>query len=379
MSKNNRIIGGERTANNQKRISLSFEKGLVFILLLISSCQKAPGDFTQQFSLLPASHTGIDFENFVNETAQRGMTFYEYFYTGGGLATGDINNDGLPDVFFTGNDAPNRLYLNKGNFKFEDISKSAGIQTRHWGTGVTLVDLNKDGWLDIYVCNAGPSPNAEDMRNELFINNGDNTFTEAAEKYGIADHSRSIQAAFFDMDRDGDLDLWVMNHALRRRGEGAIEWADNAEALPTVDYNRECSTLFRNNGNGTFTDISEEAGVQKIGFGLGLAVNDFDQNGFLDVFIANDYFVPDFLFLNNGDGTFTDQADKKLSHTSYFAMGCDAADFNNDGLTDLAVLDMTPADHVRNKVLMASMGVHTFKYLTETKKYIRQQWFWNNE
>jgi len=206
----------------------------------------------------------------------------------------------------------------------------------------------------------------------LYINNGDNSFTEQAEKYGIADNSRSTQASFFDMDRDGDLDLWVMNHGVRRRALGAEKWFERSNELSAEDFSRECSTLFRNDGNGKFTDVSEAAGVKKLGFGLGISVNDFDGNGFLDVYITNDYFVPDFMFLNNGDGTFTDQTEKKLSHTSYFSMGCDAADFNNDGLTDLVALDMTPADHVRNKVLMASMDVHTFRYLTEEQDYTPQ-------
>ena len=365
--------GEPSTGNNNKQISGIFKVGIIVSLLLIGCSQEqAPGDFTQQFSLLPADYTGIDFENFVQETAERGFTFYEYFYTGSGVAVGDVNNDGLPDVFFTGNDVPNRLYLNKGNFKFEDISEEAGIQSKNWGTGVTMVDINKDGLLDIYVCNSGPATIASAMRNELFINNGNNSFTEQAEAYGIADNSRSIQATFFDMDKDGDLDLWVMNHAIRRRGAGTVEWFEKANALDPVEYNRECSTLYRNDGNGKFTDISKAAGIQKIGFGLGIAVNDFDNNGYLDVYIANDYFIPDFLFYNNGNGTFTDRANSKLGHTSYFAMGCDAADFNNDGLTDLAVLDMTPADHVRNKVLMASMGVSTFRHLTEIENYAPQ-------
>jgi hypothetical protein len=367
-------------ATNKKQFSLVLKINVIVSLLLIislaacnsDSLENIPGDLSKQFSLLPPSHTGINFENLVEETADRGLLFYENFYAGSGVAIGDVNNDGLPDVFFTGNDVPNRLYINKGNFKFEDVSKEAGIQNKKWGAGVTMVDINKDGWLDIYVCNSDPSGNTDAMRNELYINNGNNSFTEQGVAYGIAGNSRSVQATFFDMDLDGDLDLWVVNNAFRGRALGAIEWYDLSEALPPVDYNRECSILYRNNGNGKFTDISKEAGIQKIGFGLGIAVNDFDQNGFLDVYIANDYFVPDFMFLNNGDGTFTDKISTKLSHTSYFAMGCDAADFNNDGLTDLAVLDMTPSDHVRNKVLMASMGIPTFSYLTETKKYTPQ-------
>ena len=371
------------SVKNDKSNASVIKIGLLIGLLLIGGLivykavftEKVPGDLSTQFSLLPADYTGITFENKVEESATRGITFFEYFYTGSGVAIGDINNDDLPDIFFTGNDVPNRLYLNQGNFKFKDISKEAGIQSVRWGTGVTMIDINQDGFLDIYVCNSGPSTDAESMRNELFINKGDNSFSEQAAAYGIDDHSRSIQASFFDMDKDGDLDLWVMNHALRRRGEGAEEWYQLSSELTQRDFNRECSTLFRNEGNGKFKDISKEAGILKIGFGLGLAINDFDENGYLDVYVSNDYFVPDFMFLNNGDGTFTDKINTKLGHTSYFAMGCDAADFNNDGLTDLTVLDMTPADHVRNKVLMASMSVSTFSYLTFQKKFNPQYMF----
>lgn len=343
--------------------------------ILIISCNNdnnVSQESSKQMTLLSANYTGVTFENFVEESANRGFTSYEYFYNGSGVAIGDVNNDGLPDIFFTGSDAQNHIYINKGNLKFEDISKNAGIQTDKWSTGVTMVDINKDGWLDIYVCNSGPSANASEMQNELFINNRDNTFVEKAAEYGIADNSRSTQAAFFDMDKDGDLDLWVMNHGQRRRAVGAVDWFDKSNALPEVEFNRECSTLYRNEGHGKFSDISKEAGVQKIGFGLGIAVNDFDENGYLDIYIANDYFIPDFMFLNNGDGTFTDQISNKLGHTSYFAMGCDAADFNNDGLTDLSVLDMTPSDHIRSKVLMKSMDVTTFDYLTSYKRFTPQ-------
>ncbi len=346
-----------------------------FFSINCNSDKQNSAGLKKQLTLLPSNFTGITYENYVDETINRGFTFYEYFYNGSGVAIGDINNDALPDIFFTGSDASNHLYINKGNFKFEDISKKSGIQSGKWATGVTMEDINNDGWMDIYICNSGPSIKASDMQNELYINNRDNSFTEQASAYGIADNSRSTQATFFDMDKDGDLDLWVLNHGLRRRGAGAEEWFERSNALSSEEYNRECSTLYRNDGNGQFTDISKEAGIQKIGFGLGIAVNDFDQNGFLDVYIANDYFIPDFMFLNNGDGTFTDQIDKKLSHTSYYAMGCDVADFNNDGLSDLAVLDMTPADHVRNKVLMASMDVATFDYLTLTKKFTPQYMF----
>ncbi len=359
-----------------KVIKYIFLAGLILALVYgaysIFNTNQQPGDFTNTFSLLPSEYTGIYFENQVQDGPDRGMQFYDYFYNGGGIATGDINNDGLPDVFFTGNDVPNRLYVNKGNFQFEDISLKAGIQSNKWGAGATMVDINKDGFLDIYVCNSGPYINLEGTFNELYINNGNNTFTEKAGAYGIADASRSTQASFFDMDKDGDLDLWVMNHGLRNRGSTAPEWFRKAELLSESDFNRECNTLYRNDGNGKFTDISKSAGIQKIGFGLGLAIRDFDEDGYLDIYIANDFFIPDFLFMNNGDGTFTDKLKSKFGHIAYYAMGCDAADFNNDGLTDLVTVDMTPSDHVRNKVLMSSMDVKGFVYLTELKDYTPQ-------
>ncbi len=358
-------------------------KAKVFVLivsvLLFQACQnetemggdKEEVDF-ELFSLLPSNKTGINFKNYVEETVNRNINHFEYFYNGSGVALGDINNDGLTDVFFAGSDAKNQLYLNKGDLEFENISDKAGILNDSWATGVTMIDINQDGWLDIYVCLSGPRIGAEEMKNQLFINNGDLTFTEQAEVYGIADQSRSNQASFFDMDLDGDLDLWVMNHGLRRRANAAEEWLEKSNAYNQQNGFRESNTLYRNDGNGKFTDISEQAGIQKIGFGLGVAIHDFDQDGYPDVYIANDYFIPDFMYINNGDGTFTDQIETKCSHTSYFAMGCDAADFNNDGLTDLTVLDMTPSDHVRNKLLMASMDVNTFNYLTFLKRYTPQ-------
>jgi len=337
-------------------------------------CQNESQNSTHstQLTLLTSEASGVTFTNHVNETVSRGFTNYEYFYNGSGVAIGDVNNDNLPDIFFAGSDADNGLFINQGDLKFQDVSTEAGIISSQWSTGVTMVDINKDGLMDIYVCNSGPSSSGDAMRNHLYINTGNNQFQEKAAAYGIDDPSRSTQASFFDMDNDGDLDLWVANHGLRKRGDGAEDWFDNAAKLSSINYNRECSTLYRNNGNGTFTDVSKAAGIQKIGFGLGISVNDFDQNGFLDVYISNDYFIPDFMFLNNGDGTFTESASKKLGHTSYYAMGCDAADINNDGLPDLAVVDMTPADHVRNKVLMASMDVTTFDYLTVGKQYTPQ-------
>lgn len=332
-------------------------------------------DIDKTFTLLSPDITKINFENHVIEDPNRSIYFFDYFYNGSGVAIGDINNDDLPDIFFTGNDVSNRLYVNKGNLVFEDITEKSGIESNRWSTGVTLVDINNDGWLDIYVCNSGPYLESNATTNELYINNQDNTFSEKAKEYGIADNSRSIQASFFDMDGDGDLDLWVMNHSLRLLGNSYEQWFQAIGKLSSNEYSRECNTLYRNEGNGTFTDVSRVAGIEKIGFGLGLAIRDFDEDGYLDIYIANDYLIPDFMFINNGDGTFTDKIHEKVKHISYYAMGCDASDFNNDGLSDLVVVDMTPADHIRNKTLMNSMDVESFRYLTEYRKFIPQYMF----
>jgi hypothetical protein len=244
-----------------------------------------------------------------------------------------------------------------------------------WSTGVTLVDINKDGWLDIYVCNSGPYIRDANLTNQLYVNNKNGTFTEQAEKYGIADVSRATQASFFDMDNDGDLDLFVMKHSLRNRQGDANRWHNTFNQLDRAKQKQEINSLYRNEGNGRFTDVTEQAGFNKPGFGLGLAISDFDQNGFMDIYIANDYFIPDFLYMNNGDGTFDDKIKLKASHTSYFAMGCDAADVNNDGQIDIAVVDMTPADHFRNKTLMASMNVEQFTWLEDVMGYNSQYMF----
>lgn len=351
------------------------------LALLLYSCDEEASVAEKQpdlpaFSLLSEAETGIGFQNKIVETPQRCLSIYDYFYNGGGVAVGDLNGDELPDLFFCGNDADNKLYFNKGNWQFEDVTAKAGISSENkWSTGVSLADINEDGWLDIYVSNSGPTNMQEKLANQLYINNKDGSFTEQAAAYGIEDGGRSTQSAFFDMDRDGDLDLFVMNHSLRNMEGDGVRWHKKFSELKPEEQKRHINTLYRNDGNGSFTDITEQAGVNKVGFGLGLAISDFDENGYLDVYVANDYFIPDFFYLNNGDGTFTDRIKSKNSHISFYSMGCDAADINNDGLTDLAVVDMTPADHFRNKTLMASMNVAQFTWLNEAMGYAPQYMF----
>ena len=347
----------------------------IFILLFNISCENDKPIIDENaplFSLMEPVKTNVYFTNTSKETLNRNLAHYDPFYNGGGVAIGDINNDDKPDIFFAGNDTSNKLYLNDGDFSFQDISKKSGIESNQWSTGVTMVDINEDGYLDIYVCSSGPSLDDEMLSNKLYINNGDLTFTEKSAEYGLNDASYSSQAAFFDYDKDGDLDLFVLNHSLTNYGRSIQEWEINLREKGPNIFKKSCNTLYRNNGNGKFTDITEESGLFRPGFGLGVSITDFNEDGYLDLYIANDHFIPDFLFFNNGNGTFTENIKGKASHSSFYSMGCDAADFNNDGLIDLVTVDMTPSDHFRSKTLMESMDVKRFSYLVDEKEYVPQ-------
>jgi enediyne biosynthesis protein E4 len=298
------------------------------------------------FESLPARKTGIRFQNTLSEGQGNNILTYEYFYNGGGVAVGDINNDGLDDIYFTGNMVPNKLYLNEGDFKFKDITKAAGVEGRKaWTTGVTMADVNGDGWLDIYVCFSGKG-SPDTRRNQLFINQKNGTFTEEAAAYGLDDPSNSIQALFFDYDLDGDLDMYLLNHNTKVINE--IEF-DQARQ----DRNPDAGDKLFRNDSGKFVDVSSQAGIMgnSMGFGLGVAVSDISGNGYPDIYISNDYIEPDYLYFNNGDGTFTEKLTDHLQHISYFSMGSDISDFNNDGLPDIYTLDMLPADNKRQKLL----------------------------
>lgn len=349
--------------------------GVYVCMITYSSCaQEQVHDPTSLFEYRSAAYSGIDFINQIDENVNRSIGIYDYFYNGAGVACGDFDNDGLTDIFFAGNDSPNKIYRNKGHLQFEDRSIEAGIESDRWSTGVTLTDINQDGLLDIYVSNSGPYDDLDKTRNQLYINKGDFRFEEQAAAYGIDDNSRSNQATFFDFDNDGDLDLWVLNHSLRSYGRSVRQWYNGRAKLPSEELSRDVNTLYENQ-NGKFVDITKYAKIDRPGFGLGISIKDFDEDGLLDVFVANDYFIPDYLYLNNGDKTFTEQVKQKFNHVSYYSMGCDAADIDNDGLTDLIVADMTPGDHVRNKTLMASMNTTRFETLTERLRYIPQYMF----
>lgn len=307
------------------------------------------------FEQLSVYNTGIDFNNRLVETPTMNFFTYQYLYNGGGVGIGDINNDGLADIYFTGTVANDKLYLNKGDMKFEDITVSAGIQQNNGlKTGVSMVDINADGFLDIYVSRSGWFENPLERANLFYINQGDNTFKESAQSYGLAETGNTVQSGFFDYDKDGDLDCYMANHPLFRI------WSEDWEEFRKNPPDRFRDKLYKNNGDNTFTEVSIAAGINNFGHGLGLAIGDYNHDSWPDVYIANDFKAHDFYYINNGDGTFTESAKSNLSHVSYFAMGSDASDINNDGLLDLFVVEMLAEDNKRQKTNMAAMNPQKF-------------------
>lgn len=315
----------------------------VFVLLV--GCQYFRPKEPALFERLPATETGIYFNNKLLENDSLNALQFDYLYNGGGVAVGDINNDGLEDIYFSGNMVSGKLYLNKGNFEFEDITRQAGIITTQWSTGVSMVDVNQDGFLDIYICVAGPVKEAE-MANLLFINNGNNIFTESAKQYGIADTGYSTHAAFLDYDRDGDLDMYLLTNAREEQNRNLVRPKSNDGLAKSTDR------LYRNNGNNSFTNVSQEAGINIEGYGLGVGISDMNQDGWPDVYVANDFITNDLLWINNGDGTFLNKIDEYLRHQSFNSMGTDIADINNDGYQDIMVLDMLPEDNKHQKTML---------------------------
>ncbi len=349
----------------------SFPKGIFVIWLgwLVISCTHADKTL---FTALPASQTHIDFRNDIRENVDYNILTYEYLYNGGGVAVGDINNDGLPDILFTGNMVPNKLYLNRGNFQFEDITEKAGLQGRSsWKTGVVMADVNGDGLLDIYLCYSGPGTDSA-RSNELYINNGSRdgipSFTESARAYGLdAPGTYTTTVAFFDMDNDGDLDMFMVNHA-----DMFYNPFYNTDKLRAKRDPRFGNRLYRND-NGHFTDISEQAHINGSGlnFGLSASISDVNQDGWPDIYVTNDYDERDFLYLNNHDGSFREVLDKAAGHISEFAMGSDIADYNNDGLPDIMVLDMLPENNHRQKLLRGADAYD--KYTTRLEHGFHRQ------
>lgn len=331
------------------------------------------------FEFLSPKQTNIKFENRISETENLNVLAYEYFYNGGGVAVGDINNDGLEDIFLVANMNENKLYLNTGDLQFNDITKEAckelSGRPNSWKTGVTMADVNGDGWLDIYVCYSGKVQD-DARRNQLFINQGNSTFKEEAAAYGVNDKSYGTQAAFFDFDNDNDLDLFLLNHSTKK--------IDNMEL---ARYRDEVDELAGNklyeNQNNRFVDVSKKAGIRQnpLTFGLGIAIADINKDGWQDVYVTNDYNEPDYMYMNNGNGTFTNTADKSLRYLSQFSMGVDIADFNNDALPDIITLDMLPEDNRRQKLLQLQENYESFALMVNqglNPQYMRNMLHLNN-
>ncbi len=325
-------------------------KRIIIIALLIIvniSCSSEKKEPQTTFDLLDESQTGIDFSNNLTYTNAFNVYKYRNFYNGGGVAIGDINNDSLPDIYFTSNQEQNKLYLNLGDFRFKDITDKAHVGgAKPWSTGVTMVDINADGYLDIYVCNSGDI-NGENKQNELFINNGDQTFTEKAAEYNLADKGFSTHASFFDYDKDGDLDAYILNNSYQAIGSFDLRRNERPKRdLLGGDKLME-------NRDGKFFDVSEKSGIygSVVGFGLGVTVGDVNNDGWEDIYVSNDFFERDYLYINNKNGTFSENLENEIAATSGASMGADMADINNDGYNDIFVTDMLPSEYQRLKTV----------------------------
>lgn len=316
------------------------------------------------FRLLSPNETGVTFENTIVTSDSLNFQTDAYVYNGAGVAVGDIDNDGLPDIFFTGNMVSSRLYRNRGGLRFEDVTERAGVSTKRWATGATMVDINNDGYLDIYVSVSGPAwTKPEDRANLLFVNNKNGTFTEAAAQYGIADTGFTTHSVFLDYNGDGCLDLFLLNNSAKDFTRSDLSTHPSGRVGETPGSHNK---LYRSNCNGTFTNVSKEAGIlQDAGFGLGVAVADLNGDGYPDIYVSNDIAPNDVVYVNNRNGTFTNKRARWLKHTSYSGMGVDIADFNNDGWPDILQVDMLPRDLSQRK---RTSGSTTFTTLMEARR-----------
>ncbi len=345
------------------------------LALLVGGCMACAGSGKEPlFELMDADDTGIAFENTVENTEDANIFNYRNFYNGGGVAVGDINNDGLPDVFFTANMGKNKLYLNKGNFQFEDISAKAGIEEADkWNTGVVMVDINNDGLLDIYVCNAGYRKFTKKQTNALFINNGNLTFTESAAKYGLDEGGYTTHAAFFDYDLDGDLDCYILNNSFIP--VNTLNYANNremrAEDWPVKDFLKGGGDKLLRNDGGHFHDVSKDAGIfsSLIGFGLGVTIGDANNDNYPDIYVSNDFYEKDYLYINQQNGTFKEEIEQRMKHISLASMGADMADINNDGFAEIITTDMLPREEYRLKTTSSFDNHYVFKLKKERGFY----------
>ena len=330
--------------------------------LLFLCCEQAPKQIKNSrtlFTLLKSDETGIDFNNIIKDDKHKNIFAYANFYGGAGVGVGDFNNDGLQDIFFAGNMVPDKLYINQGNLNFIDKTEEAGIISFDgWSTGVTVADINNDGHLDIYVSRELYDENPEWRRNLLYVNKGDGTFVEKAEAYQIANTERTRHATFLDYDKDGLLDLFLLTQP---PNPGSLSQYHNADNLLIPEY---ALKLYKNNGN-TFKDVSKLAGVDRTGFPNAVSASDINNDGWADLYVANDFYAPDFLFLNNQDGTFSSIEKSALKQTSYYSMGVDVADINNDQNLDIFVLDMVSEDNFRLKSNMSGMNIGSFWKVVE--------------
>jgi hypothetical protein len=366
---------------------LTLLAGCLIALFISTSCQEQKETQTEVtepplFTLLTPEHTHVDFQNIINEGLNTNVLMYEYFYNGGGVAVGDLNGDKLDDLYFTANMSDNKLYLNKGAMQFEDITLPSGAGGRQgpWKTGVTMADVNGDGRLDIFVCHSGNLP-PEKKTNELFINQGNNTqgiptFLEQSAEYGLANPTSSTNAYFFDYDRDGDLDLFLLNHnikslpVLNESSSAALDKTDDPiSGCRLYEYRPE-------RGKGEFVDVTTKAGIRSssLSYGLGAGIADFNQDGWPDIYVSNDYTIPDRLYINNQKGGFIDQLGQAMGHISQFSMGNDIADINNDATPDIFTLDMLPEDNRRQKLLMAPDNYEKFDMVVRSgfhKQFMR--------
>jgi len=342
---------------------------LLILIVITVSCSQKP-----RFELLDSDHTGVKFVNRVIETDSLHVMNFEYIYNGAGVGIVDLNNDDRQDIIFTGNQVAPKVYLNEGDFEFSDISSSfEGLDNGQWYSGVTFIDINNDGWTDIYLtCTAYEEP--ERNLNRFYINqglqdDGQLLFKDMAETYGIADNSFSVHAAFFDYDRDGDLDLYLMNNFVNDRLSASYRAKINDGSAESND------DLYRNNGDGTFSNVTIESGIIYEGFGLGLALGDVNKDGYPDIYVSNDYVSNDLLYINQGDGTFKNEIDTYMSYQTKSSMGNDMADINNDGNPDMLTLDMMPEYYYKKNQTINGFGY--IYYINDAKYGYEHQYLRN--